>query len=368
MFSWALRTLWRDRLYVLAAAAGVAAALLVVVLVEGMFVGESRQITAYPEDLAADIWIAQEGVANMHMATSFIDAGKATQIERLPGVAQTTSLLYINGFVSDGEREWFAYIVGVLPDQPQAGPAQPVTGKRLPGPTEVVLPQVLAGKLGVGLGDSVQVAGDALTVVGITEGYFSMANTIAFVHFSWLEDRLDTFNTVSYTTVTAAPGVDPAALAARIRAEVDGIEVTLNQRFIANDRRIGLQMGGELIAVMSLVSALVAALVVAWCVMVLVVRYQQELAIARAVGARSHQLVLAVCLQVLLLASGGYALSVLLALALEPAMTRWVPDVAVAMTRDSFLRNGIVTALVALAAALVPIWRVLRVDPMEVFK
>lgn len=368
MFNWALRTLWRDRLYVLAAAAGVAAALLVVVLVEAMFVGESRQIIAYPQELDADIWVAQEGVANMHMATSFIDAGKAAQIEKLPGVEKTTSLLYINGFVSDGEREWFAYIVGILPDQPQAGPVQAISGQRLPGQQDVILPLVLADKLGVVIGDQVLVAGEPLTVNGITPGYFSMANSIAFVHFDWLQERLGTFNTVSYTTVNVAPGTDATELADRIGEQVGGVEVTLNQDFIANDLRIGLQMGGELIAVMSLVSALVAALVLAWCVMVLVVRYQQELAIARAVGARSHQLVLAVSLQVLMLALTGYALSMLLALVLEPALTSWVPDVAVAITTTSLVRNGLLTLIVALVSALVPVWRVLRVDPVEVFK
>jgi putative ABC transport system permease protein len=360
--------LWRDRLYVLAAAGGVAAALLVVLLVEGMFIGESQQIIAYPKELKADIWVAQDGVANMHMATSFIDAGKETQIRNLSGVAGTTSLLYINGFVSDGEREWFTYIVGLLPEQSQAAPASSVTGKRVPGLDEVIIPKVLASKLGVDLGDTVQVAGDPLMVAGIANGYFSMANSIAFVHFDWLQERLDTFNTVSYITVQAASGVDTADLAERIREQVDGVEVTLNDTFIANDKRISLQMGGELIAVMSLVSGMVAALVVTWCVMVLVVRYQQELAIARAVGARADQLVLAVALQALLLTAIGYLLSVVTGFALEPAMAHWVPDVAVTFPAQSFIRNGALSLTVALVSALPPIWRVLRVDPVEVFK
>lgn len=195
-----------------------------------------------------------------------------------------------------------------------------------------------------------------------------MANSIAFVHFDWLQDRLDTFNAVSYITVQAAPGVDTTVLAEHIREEIDGVEVTLNDTFIANDKRIGLQMGGELIAVMSLVSGLVAALVVIWCVMVLVVRYQQELAIARAVGARAYQLVLAVALQALLLTTIGYILSVVAGLALEPGMARWVPDVAVTFPAQSFIRNGVLSLTVALVSALPPIWRVLRVDPVEVFK
>lgn len=368
MFSWAFRTLWKDRNYALAAACGVAAALLVVLLVEGMFVGESRQIIAYPQDLNADLWVAQDGVSNMHMATSFIDSGKEARIAELRGVASTSSLLYVNGFVSDGDREWFAYVVGLHEYQPEAGPALPVRGRRMPGPGETVIPRVLADKLGVGLGDTVQVANEPVTVAGIMDGYFSMANSIAFVEFGWLQDLLDTFNTVSYIVVRAEPGTDISALEQHITENIDGIEVTANPTFIDNDHRIGLQMGGELIAIMSVVSGIVAALVVAWCVMVLVARYQQELAIAKAVGARNFQVIAAVALQALLITFSGYLLSVLLALFLQPLLTEWVPDVTIRFPLYSFQRNGLLSLVVALVAALIPAWRVVSVDPVEVFK
>jgi putative ABC transport system permease protein len=368
MFSWAFRTLWKDRNYALAAAGGVAAALLVVLLVEGMFVGESRQIIAYPQDLNADLWVAQDGVSNMHMATSFIDSGKETRIAELPGVASTSSLLYVNGFVSDGDREWFAYIVGIHDYQPEAGPGVPVEGKRVPGNGETVIPRVLADKLGAGIGDRVQVANEPVTVAGIMDGYFSMANSIAFVDFNWLQDLMDSFNTVSYIVVRTEPGTKPQVLEQRITDTIEGVEVVRNETFINNDLRIGLQMGGELIAIMSVVSGIVAALVVAWCVMVLVARYQQELAIAKAVGARNFQVIAAVALQALLITFFGYLLSVLLALSLQPLLAEWVPDVAIRFPLYSFQRNGLLSLVVALVAALIPAWRVVSVDPVEVFK
>lgn len=368
MFSWAFRTLWQDRYYALAAAGGVAAALLVVLLVEGMFVGESRQIIAYPEDLGADLWVAQDGVSNMHMATSFIDSGKETRIAELPGVASTSSLLYVNGFVSDGDREWFAYIVGIHDYQPEAGPAVTVEGQRIPEKGETIIPRVLADKLGAGIGDQVLVANEPVRVAGIMDGYFSMANSIAFVDFNWLQDLLDTFNTVSYIIVRAEPGADITALEQRIQENIESVEVVPNATFINNDLRIGLQMGGELIAIMSVVSGIVAALVVAWCVMVLVARYQQELAIAKAVGARNAQVISAVALQALLITAFGYGLSVILALGLEPLLAEWVPDVAIRFPLYSFQRNGLLSLIVALVAALIPAWRVVSVDPVEVFK
>lgn len=363
-----MRTLWRDRRYALATAAGVAAALVLVLLVEGMFVGESRQITAYPEDLQADLWIAQDGVANMHMATSFIDAGKETRIQRLPGVASTSSLLYVNGFVSDGEREWFAYIVGVRAGRPDAGPRLPVRGNRMPGAGEAVIPKVLADRLGVDLGDSIHVANEPVRVAGIMDGYFSMANSIAFVEAGWLQDVLEIFDIVSYVIVRAEVGTDVDDLARTIRDELESVEVVDNRTFIDNDRRIGLQMGGELIAIMAVVSALVAALLVVWCVMVMITRYQPELAVAKAVGARNGHVILGVACQAVLVTAAGYLLSLGGGLGLEALLDRWAPGVAIDFPAASYGRNALMSFAIALAAAVLPAWRVVSVDPVTVFK
>lgn len=368
MLSWGMRTLWRDRRYAIAASFGVAAALLLVLLVEGMFVGESRQITAYPEDLGADLWVAQDGVSNMHMATSFIDAGNETRINRLPGVASTSSLLYVNDFVSDGEREWFAYIVGVRGSRTDAGPGVPVRGKRLPDAGEVVIPEVLADRAGVDIGDNIQVANEPARVAGIMDGYFSMANSIVFVEAGWLEDVLDMFDVVSYIVVRSEPGTDVADLARAVRDELDGVEVVVNGTFLANDQRIGLQMGGELIAIMAVISAVVAALLVAWCVMVMVARYQPELAVAKALGAPNSGVIAAVACQAVLVTASGYLLSLGAGLALEPLMHEWAPGVAVHFPAGSYVRNAVLSVVIAAAAMTLPAWRVVRVDPAMVFR
>lgn len=368
MLSWGLRTLWRDRRYAMTASLGVAAALLLVLLVEGMFVGESRQITAYPGDLGADLWVAQDGVSNMHMATSFIDAGKEIRINRLPGVASTSSLLYVNGFVSDGEWEWFAYIVGIRGRSPDAGPGVSVRGKRLPDSGEAVIPEVLADRAGVDIGDRIRVANEPVRIVGIMDGYFSMANSIVFVEAGWLADVLDIFDMVSYVVIRAEPGADVTGLARTIRDELEGVEVVENQTFLANDRRIGLQMGGELIAIMAVVSAVVAALLVAWCVTVMINRYQQELAVAKALGALDVQVIAAVACQVVLVTASGYLVSLGAGVALEPLMHEWTPGVAVHFPAGSYIRNGVLSLGIAFAAMALPVSRVVRVDPAAVFR
>lgn len=366
MVDWALRTLWQDRRFALAVVLGVAFSLLLTTLVEGMFIGESRQVIAYPRDLAPDLWVAQEGVTNMHMTTSFINVAEAYAVPDVEGVARATPLLYLNGFVAYGDRQTFAYIVGTESDR--TSPVQPVLGQSSPGPGEVIIPKVLARKYGVGIGDVVWIANEPIRIVGIVDGYYSMANSIAFVNLDWLRDRLDLSSAVSFMLVDLVAGAAAHDVAQSIRDQVDGVSVTDQARFLANDQTLALQMGGELIAIMSVVSALVAMLVVSWFVTLLVARYRPELAIAKAVGANNNQLLLAILTQALLLSSLGFVISVACAIPLEPILTRWRPDVAVHFPLSTFQRNALLTLIIAVIATVIPVRRVLRVDPVEVFK
>ncbi|GGX48535.1 ABC transporter permease [Saccharospirillum salsuginis] len=366
MVDWALKTLWRDRRFALAVILGVAFSLLLATLVEGMFVGESRQVIAYPRDLSPDLWVAQEGVTNMHMSTSFINVADAYAIPDISGVGMATPLLYINGFVAHGDQQTFAYIVGTNSERTE--PVQPVQGQASPGPGEVIIPRALARKFQVDIDDIIQVANEPVRITGIVEGYFSMANSIAFVDLDWLRDRLDLSSAVSFVLVDLAPGFTPANVSEDIRRRIDGVSVTEQARFLANDQTLALQMGGELIAIMSVVSALVAMLVVSWFVTLLVARYRAELAIAKAVGAGNAQLLFAILIQALLLSALGFALSVACAIPLEPLLARWRPDVAIHLPMVSFQRNAVLTLIIAVIATVIPVRRVLRVDPAEVFK
>ena len=86
MIRWALRSLAAERGRLLGTALGVAVAFTLVVFFEAVFEGESRKIIAYPLHAAADVWVMQDGVSNMHMATSLIWDWKQAAVEEVEGV------------------------------------------------------------------------------------------------------------------------------------------------------------------------------------------------------------------------------------------------------------------------------------------
>lgn len=367
MIRWGLRSLLADRASFLTSCCGVAVAFLLVLLIEGMFVGESSQIVSYLRHTHAQVWVMQDGVSNMHMASSFIRSDKLDEVRAVPGVTMATPILYVNSFVRAGNEENFSYIVGLPPDAKDGGPWRMAAGKPEPGSGEAVIPEVLGRKVGAGIGDEVTISGTALRVVGLTRDTFSMANPIVFVAFGQLEEILDTYDVVSYLLVVPDEGLSAIELAGRIREQVEDVSVVDRETFIANDYQLGMQMGGDLIAIMAVIAAIVGVLVVAWTIYSFIARHVRELAIAKAIGATNREIIASVLVQSVVLAVLGYALACIVAFALEPILRALAPEVAVKFAIASMVRAGIVATFVSVIAAIIPTVRVVRVDPAEVF-
>ena len=363
MWRWILASVFAERASVLASAAGVGLALLLAVVVEGVFAGEAAQIVRYlEEEDGADLWVAQEGVSNMHMATSFLTDAHADEVSEVDGVGGVDTILYVNAFLGAGEDSWFAYFVGG-----GGGAWELAAGWGRPGPGEVVVPDVIARRSGVGLGDEVDLAGRPLKVVGLSRGTYSMANPVVFVHRDDVAALLDAVGVVSYVLVEAADGVDRDALARAIEAAVDGVNAMTREEFVASDRAMAMHMGADVIALMSGVGSTVAALLLAFTVYADTLRRRRELAVTLAMGARVSQVVGGVVLFALVVTGLGSLGAIVLALGLGPVLRALLPEVTVLFPVPLLARMILLAGLVAVAAALPVAWRVAHTDPAEAF-
>lgn len=368
MLRWLAKTLWMQRLSLLASSGGVAAAFLLVVMLDAVFVGESTRIVAYLERTGADVWVMQRGVTNMHMANSFVWDWKTKRIAALPGVKRATPILYVNTVVKAGGRNWYSFVVGLLPDAQRAGPWAMAEGRAMPGAGEIVVPRLFAQMTGIGLGGEASIADKRFRVVGLSEGTFSMANSIAFVTFIDLEDLLSTSGTVSYVLVDAEPGQDAGKLAARIEQEVEKVTARTREQFVRNDFAIAVQMGVEIIAFMTVIGAALAGLIVAFTAYSQVVQRQRELAIAKALGVRNRAVYLTAAAQAMIITALGFVIASAGAWALPPVISALVPQITLVVTVEALSRTAILALAVAVVSALIPGHLVARVDPASVFK
>jgi ABC-type antimicrobial peptide transport system permease subunit len=295
----------------------------------------------YIEQMEADVWVMQKGVSNMHMASSLLWDWKADMVAKVPGVREVSSILYLNAAVKAGGRDWFSYIIGLPPDPQYGGPWDMAEGKPGPAAGEAVIPEVIAQLAGLKLGDTLTIIDKQLVIVGLTRGTFSMSSAVVFVSREDLGDLMEAEDQISYIMVKAQPGISQTVLATRIKEEVEKVNALPNEALIASDRQMALQMGAEIVHMMTVIGTLLAMMIVAFTAYSQTAHKQRELAIAKAV---------------------------LIAYTLLPLLPELAPQITLSVTPQTLLSLGAVVLPVAILACLGPVIKVARVDPMTVFQ
>src|SRR5512139_2715351 len=120
MIRLAHRNLFQNKIRLLISAGGVALSLLLILSLDAIFSGVEQRVTAYIDHSGADIWISQEDVYNMHMASSSLPDSVAGKVRTIDGVESVTPIMYLTNNVIAGEERNLAYIIG-LPENASLG-------------------------------------------------------------------------------------------------------------------------------------------------------------------------------------------------------------------------------------------------------
>jgi len=367
MFYWSMKTLFSEPMRLIVSSLAVAVSFILVIFFSAVFEGESNQMVTYLQKMEADVWVMQKGVSNMHMASSMVWDWKADKIAKLPEVKEVSAILYLNGPVKIGGKDWFSYIMGISPEYQRAGPWDMVQGKAIPAQGEAVIPEVISKLTGVQIGDEVIMIDRPLRVVGLTRGTFSMASSVIFVSHKDLGDLVEGNDQFSYIMVYAKPGVSTQALIKSIKYEVDKVNALSSEDFIKSDWQLAVQMGAEIIRMMITIGTLLATLIVAFTAYSLIARKKQELAVAKALGFSNGQIYMAALCQSIVITGLGLFISLFISFTLLTWLPAVIPQINLAVRLHQFIPIAIITLPVAVLASFSAARTVTKIDPMTVF-
>lgn len=362
----ARRALFQDRRRAFLAGGGVAAALLLVLMLQGIFDGAMRQVTAYLRANPAAVIVSQKDVRTMHMSSSSLDPRTPTEVARVPGAAWAEGIRYATTFVVNrAGNQQLSYIIGYDPTTGRGGPQRFIAG-RAPGRGEIALEQIMADRLGVHLGDTVNVFNDRYRLVGTFHGGTTIANSIAFVTTDdFAAHRGDA---VSYVLVGAQPGVSAETLKARVAAAFPSDTVQTRTQFAHQEAALVRDMSADLMRIMSTVALLIALAVIALTLFSLTLAKLREHAIVKALGGRTVRMAGVVLTQAAWLVGVAVVGATVIAVVLGRVVGSVAPSIEVLIAPASVLRVAIAAALVGAIGALIPLRRVVRVDPASAFR
>ena len=359
----ARRNLTRQRLRFALSAAGVGLALLLILALEAIYSGVLRQVTAYPDNAGAPLIVSQRGVETMHMSSSALPLGVVRRLQRDRRVARAAPILY-SPIILNGRKSVSSYLIGF---RRAGGPWEMVEGRPRPPRDGIVIDEITASQLGVGIGDRLRVAGGRLRIVGLARDTFSIISSVSFIDYSTFERLEGAAGSASYVLVWPRRGLSPAALAAKLNADYPATAQTA-ERFSARERQVVSDMSTELIRGLVTIGFVVGIAVAGLSIYTATVARLREYAVLKAIGMRNRTLYAMISRQALLTVGTGLLVALALLALLSVALGVLDPSISMLLTSDVLVRAALATTAIGAVSALLPAHRVARVDPASAYR
>ncbi len=364
----ARKNLFQDRRRAVLAVGGVAASLVLVLVLDGVFAGAMQQVNAYMRHSPADVFVAQRDVRTMHMTQSALPPTTVDEVAAVDGVAWAEGLRYTTSILeADGGGQLTTYVLGYDTTTGRGGPRRLAAGGA-PGPGEVLVDDTAADELGIHVGDTVSILGSPvpLRVSGLSTDGTNIVNTTVYIRTQDFADLRG--DTVAYVLAGAKPGIDADTLAQRIAAALPDTTVQTRAEFARQEANVVRDMAADVMKIVTVIGFVIALAVTGLTLFTATLAKLHEYGILKALGAGTPRLAATVAAQaawsVTLALLAAVAASMLLGVAIGAA----TPNVQVAIEPESILRTGATALIVGALASLIPLRRVLRVDPATAFR
>ncbi|MBJ3775133.1 ABC transporter permease [Acuticoccus mangrovi] len=365
--------------------AGVAFLITAAVGMIGLYRGIVADALMIVDSVGADLWVVQGERNGPFSEASSIPANLDRRVEGVPGVASVRRFIQISQQFDHRGRSMRASIVGI--DRPGDDGAwiSLLAGRRLAaGHYEAIVDE----SVGLSVGDTVRLARDDYTIVGVSRGMVDMsgdgmmfvtindAMTIA-ARRTGEEARLARARAVaqglpalagespqagkvSAVLVRLRAGADPAAVAARIAAwgDVSVLSRQDQRDLLLNERLWRLRVQ---ILAFTVVLLVVMTIVISLIIYTMTIEKLHQIAMLKLMGARSRMIVMMIAQQAALIGLTGYAAGLAVAALVFPYFPR-----RVAMEANDLGALLLAVAVIVSAASLVGIHRALQVRAQEV--
>lgn len=368
MVSIARRNLFQERTRLLISVGGVAFAVMLILLLAGLYRGWQIRVTAYIDSVPADLWVAQDGASDMFHSGSFLPASIEGNLRRIAGVRDVYRYVGRQVAFDLKGRDAHLYLVGFDPTTGIGGPVAMVSGKARPDAGEIIIDRVFASTKGVGIGDVLEINERPLRVVGLSSGGNMVIYQFAFVDLREAERLLQMDGFANLFLVRLDDPSAATAVRERIERDVPGVEVFSRAVFKENNNRIVTETFLPIIAVLTLIALAVGSAVIGLTIYTATVEKAREYGVLKAVGASNRTLYGVVLQQAAAAAVLGYAVGAMVSFVLAWTIQERVPSFMATITIASlgWMFGG--ALLMSAVAAAIPARRIAGIDPAEAFR
>lgn len=359
----ARRNILAERRRLVMSLLGVGAAVGLVLLLQGLWSGTRLQVSAYQDNVGADLYVAQTGTKNFGTDNSVVPEEISKDLGALPKVDGVAPIISRYAFLDLHARKQGVALIGSQPGQ-MGGAWQLSAGRAVEADDELAVDDVTADEHGLALGDTIEMMGHELEIVGLVSGARTWMTGMAFVSLDALQEMQRTPGAVSFLLVDSdQPDVVTAQILERFN-----VTVLAADELAANEQQLFAGIIGGPLDFMIAIAFAAGILIVALTVYSSIVERIREYGIIKAVGARGRDIARTVLAQTLLIAVAGTAVGFLLYAGGSRLVVELKPQFWTRLSATAAITVASSSLIMALLAAIAPIRKLARLDPASVYR
>lgn len=369
MIGIAWRNLVRERTRLAISVGGVAFAVLLILLIQGLYTGVNQEAGRYLRSVDADVWVGQAGTrGGFGHSVSVLPADQRTAVAAVGGVAEVAPLFGRPVVVASDGRDADVFLMGFDTSSGIGGAPANERGAEAPGRGEVILDAVFADEEGFEIGDILDVGGQRLTVAGIGTGGNSLITQYAWAGIDDVAAVAGSPGIVSYFVVRGDGSVDATELARAIEASVPGVVATTGDTFVSDSTADIRESFLPILFVLVLIAVVVGTAVIGLTIYTAVLEKRLEYGVLKAIGFSNRRLLGIVWRQSLVAGLLGLGAGMLLTLAVARLIEELLPSFVVALRAGDVALVALAALVMSTVAAFLPVRPVTRLDPASVFR
>jgi putative ABC transport system permease protein len=374
MFELAYRLIRHQPFRYLAALLGVSAAAGLAFIQLGLYFGFKESASVVVDNLDGHLWICSNNFEKFDFPP-LLNENVLERVRETPGIVQAEPLLitYADWKLPDGRTE-SVQVIGFNPESGIGRPWRLVGGfvEDLVQPGAVTVDTSAMRKLNrPQLNHLAEISGISAQVVALTGDIRTFqGHPIVFASIenarSFGRGRLGQSD-IHYVVAKTAPDADVRALIEQLQT-IPYTNAWTRDEFSLKAQKYWLDAtsAGVILTMSALLGLLVGIVVAGQVLYTATLEHLREYGTLKAIGATNRQVGSAVAAQALI---GAFPAHLLAGAMLLPAR-HFISGrgIHIAVDLQTYLLLGICTVLVCLAASMLSVWRILRVDPADVFR
>lgn len=363
----ARRNLFQDKLRFAISAGGVALAITLILVLNGMFVGMNRQISAYLDNTPVELVVSQAKIKTFLGANSRIPLSVVSEVAKVAGVEKAIPVFSSYAVLDLGGRREFSLLTG-FDKKKGGGPWRVTEGTADIQDDEVVMDKLVAERHDLKLGDNVRILGRELTITGLSTGTSSWMTGTFFVTLDTASRMLASPGTTAFILVKAKNPDEIGELKDALAGEFPFLAVTTKEERAANDVALYAGVFSKPLLFMVVIAFLIGVMLVATTIYTATVERAREYGALKAIGAPNARLYRVVFEQALIASFFGFVGGIALTYVAIFVIGLVAPQFFILVEAVYVSQVFAVAVLISLTASYVPIRAVARIDPAIAFK